>query len=122
VKPLGFSVDDKHLKRAGLDYWHEAEILYYDNFAELKNKFPSVNFWFIETSGEKNYAEVNFSDGDFLVFGQETKGMPQELLKENFQNCLRIPMKKNTRSLNLSNSVALILYEALRKIGFIDLK
>ena len=118
VRPLGFEVTDKYLKRAGLDYWKDAEIFYYDGFKELKDKFPAANFYFFTTKARKNYAKAQFCEGDFLVFGKETKGLPEELLKENAENCLRIPMIGETRSLNLSNSVAIALYEALRQLNF----
>lgn len=121
VKPLGFSVDDKHLKRAGLDYWNYLDIHYYDCFAELKNKYPENRFFFATTKAEKTYTDFAFQRSDFLVFGKETAGLPMKLLKANWENCLRIPMGKHLRSLNLSNSVAIILYEALRQQGFSDL-
>lgn len=118
VKPLGFEVDDKHLKRAGLDYWDGVEIFYYENIVELFEKFPSSRFFYFTTKGRKNYCEQKFAEGDFLVFGKETKGLPEELLKANKENCLRIPMVGKTRSLNLSNSVAVAVYEGLRQLGF----
>ena len=118
VRPLGFEVDDKHLKRAGLDYWSEAEIFYYDSFEELRKKFPSSAFWFFTTKSEKSYAEARFKEGDFLVFGKETRGLPEELLVENQLTCVRIPMINDIRSLNLSNSVAIAIYEGLRQNGF----
>jgi len=121
VKPLGFSVDDKHLKRAGLDYWDNLDIYYYDCFADLRNKYPENRFFFATTKAEKTYTDFAFKQSDFLVFGKETAGLPIDLLKENWERCLRIPMGKQLRSLNLSNSVAIILYEALRQQGFPDL-
>nr|WP_214659365.1 tRNA (uridine(34)/cytosine(34)/5-carboxymethylaminomethyluridine(34)-2'-O)-methyltransferase TrmL [Candidatus Formimonas warabiya] len=121
VKPLGFSVDDKHLKRAGLDYWKYLDVHYHDSFPELKNKFPGHRFFFATTKAEKVYSEMQFGPEDFLVFGKETAGLPKELLKENWDHCLRIPMGVQLRSLNLSNSVAIILYEALRQQGFPNL-
>lgn len=118
VKPLGFSVDDKYLKRAGLDYWDYLDIHYYDSFPELRIKYPDNRFFFATTKGEKTYTDFVFGPDDFLVFGKETAGLPMELLKANWENCLRIPMGEQLRSLNLSNSVAIILYEALRQQGF----
>jgi tRNA (cytidine/uridine-2'-O-)-methyltransferase len=122
IKPLGFSVDDKHLKRAGLDYWDYLDIHYYDSFQELKDKYPDNRFFFATTKAERRYCDFSFKPDDFLVFGKETAGLPLDLLKANWQNCMRIPMGKHLRSLNLSNSVAIILYEALRQQGFPDLK
>jgi len=121
VRPLGFSTDDKYLKRAGLDYWHEAEIFYYDSLAELKAVHPQAKFWYCSTKAAKNYAEAEYQDGDFFVFGRETKGLSEELLRENYADCIRIPMKAGIRSLNLSNSVAVVLYETLRQTGFCGL-
>ncbi|MEL7563646.1 MAG: tRNA (uridine(34)/cytosine(34)/5-carboxymethylaminomethyluridine(34)-2'-O)-methyltransferase TrmL [Dehalobacterium sp.] len=121
VKPLGFSVDDKHLKRAGLDYWDQLDIYYYDCFTDLRIKYPDNCFFFATTKAEKAYTDFAFQQSDFLVFGKETAGLPVELLKENWEKCLRIPMGKHLRSLNLSNSVAIILYEALRQQGFPNL-
>lgn len=118
VRPLGFEVTDKYLKRAGLDYWKDAEIYYYDSFEELKSEFPDATFCFFTTKGRKRYSDAAFNEGDFLVFGKETRGLPEELLKENKESCLRIPMIGETRSLNLSNSVAIAVYEGLRQQNF----
>lgn len=118
VRPLGFEVTDKYLKRAGLDYWKDAEIFYYDGFKEILNKFPKANFYFFTTKGLRRHSDAKFCEGDFLVFGKETKGLPEELLKEHKESCLRIPMIGETRSLNLSNSVAIAVYEGLRQLGF----
>lgn len=118
VRPLGFEVTDKYLKRAGLDYWKDAEIFYYDSFCELKEKFPSSAFYFFTTKARKVYSDAPFKEGDFLVFGKETRGLPEELLKENRAACLRIPMLGEIRSLNLSNSVAIAVYEGLRQLNF----
>lgn len=118
VRPLGFSVDDKHLKRAGLDYWHLVDIHYYDSFAELQEKFPHNNFYFATTKTTQIYDEVKYEADDFIVFGKETKGLPQSLLDSNKEYCIRIPMLNIGRSLNLSNSAAIIIYEALRQQGF----
>jgi len=122
VEPLGFSVDDKHLKRAGLDYWHHLDLHYHQSFKELREQYPGNNFFFATTKGEKFYTDFCFGPGDFLVFGKETAGIPLKLLKENWEYCLRIPMGENIRSLNLSNSVAIVLYEALRQQGFPELR
>lgn len=118
VRPLGFEISDRYLKRAGLDYWDEVEISYYDSFEELKEKHPSSRFWYFTTKGLNRHSDVKFERGDFLVFGKETKGLPEEMLKENRESCLRIPMIGETRSLNLSNSVAIAVYEGLRQQGF----
>ena len=118
VRPLGFEVSDRYLKRAGLDYWDEVEISYYDSFDEVLNKFPFSRFWFFTTKGLKIHSDVQFEKGDFLVFGKETKGLPEELLKSHKEQCLRIPMIGETRSLNLSNSVAIAVYEGLRQQDF----
>lgn len=115
IRPLGFEVTDKHLKRAGLDYWSEVEINYYDSFDELKEKFPHGVFYYFTTKGLKRHSDIKFKEGDFLVFGKETRGLPEELLKDNKEFCLRIPMIGETRSLNLSNSVAIAVYEGLRQ-------
>ncbi len=118
VRPLGFEVTDRYLKRAGLDYWDEVQIDYYDSFEELVAKFPSSRFFYFTTKGLKRHSEQTFEKGDFLVFGKETKGLPEELLKAHKDECLRIPMLGETRSLNLSNSVAIAVYEGLRQLGF----
>jgi len=118
VRPLGFEVSDKHLKRAGLDYWRFADISYYDSFKQLQEARPQAKFWFLTTKAKKRYTDVKFEKGCFLVFGKETKGLPEELLHSNYDRCIRIPMYKDLRSLNLSNAVAIVLYEALRQYGF----
>ena len=122
IRPLGFEVSDKYLKRAGLDYWHLVEICYYDSIEELFEKYPQGRFFYFTTKGRKRHSDVQFQDGDFLVFGKETKGLPEELLLKNEETCLRIPMFSDARSLNLSNSVAVALYEALRQNNFEGLK
>ncbi|MDQ0285947.1 tRNA (cytidine/uridine-2'-O-)-methyltransferase [Desulfofundulus luciae] len=123
VRPLGFSTDDKHLKRAGLDYWHLVEIHYHDSFEEVRHLYPQHRFYFFSTRGIHLYNEVRYGADDFLVFGKETQGLPAELLSANRDYTLRIPMREGTtRSLNLANSVALVLYEALRQQGFPGLR
>lgn len=122
VRPLGFEVTDKYLKRAGLDYWNLVEISYYDSFEELEAKYPDGRFFFFTTKGEHRHSDVAFRDGDFLVFGKETRGLPEELLVRHRETCLRIPMRAEARSLNLGNSVAVALYEALRQTEFSGLK
>ena len=118
VRPLGFEVTDKYLKRAGLDYWKDAEIFYYDSFDEVFNANPDAAFRFFTTKAQKSYSEASFKRGDFLVFGKETRGLPEELLVEHKDGCVRIPMLGETRSLNLSNSVAIAVYEGLRQNNF----
>lgn len=118
VRPLGFEVSDKYLKRAGLDYWNLVNVSYYDSFEELKALFPTSRFFFFTTKARRRHSDVAFKDGDFLVFGKETKGLPEELLIQNEETCLRIPMDARARSLNLSNSAAIAVYEALRQTNF----
>ncbi|MFZ5639825.1 MAG: tRNA (uridine(34)/cytosine(34)/5-carboxymethylaminomethyluridine(34)-2'-O)-methyltransferase TrmL [Bacillota bacterium] len=118
VKPLGFSVEDKYLKRAGLDYWHLVEIHYHDSFGELCQKYPEGKFHFVTTKADRLYTEVKYGPGDFLVFGKETAGLPEPLLKANWEHCIRIPMIDQARSLNLANAAAVVLYEAWRQQGF----
>ncbi len=123
VGKLGFSTDDKHLRRAGLDYWHLLDIHYHDSFEELAKNYPDSQFFLASTKAEKRHTDVKFGPNDFIVFGKETAGIPQELLDRYKDTCIRIPMLKNpkARSLNLGNSVAVILYEALRQIDFPEL-
>lgn len=118
VKPLGFSVDDRHLKRAGLDYWSLVDINYYESFDELKSQHPNGLFYYSTTKGKKKHTEAVYKKDCFIVFGKETAGLPKSLLEENKEFCIRVPMKNGVRSLNLSNSVAIVVYEALRQIGF----
>jgi len=118
IKPLGFSVEDKYLKRAGLDYWNEVDITYYDSFQELKEKYKGSSFYYATTKAVRTYAEIEYPDDCFFVFGKETKGLPEDILVQNKEWCIRIPMIGEIRSLNLSNSVAIIVYEALRQNNF----
>lgn len=123
VRPMGFEVTDKHLKRAGLDYWYLVDINYYDSIEEVMDKYYNgKNFYFFSTKSEKTHSDVCFNDGDFLVFGKETKGLPEDLLKKHYSECVRIPMIDESRSLNLSNSVCVGVYEALRQQGYENLK
>ena len=123
VRPLGFEVTDKYLKRAGLDYWHLVDIYYYDSIDEVMDKFYNgENFWFFSTKAKNIHSEVKYKDGDFLVFGKETKGLPEDLLRAHYDECVRLPMRNETRSLNLSNSVCVGVYEALRQTGYAGLK
>lgn len=118
VKPLGFSTDDKYLKRAGLDYWDKLDIYYYDSIEDLLEKYKGNNFYFTSTKAPHSYTDVKYENNDFLIFGKETAGLPEKLLKKKLDKCIRIPMAAKIRSLNLSNSVAIILYEALRQLNF----
>ncbi|MBQ3046873.1 MAG: tRNA (uridine(34)/cytosine(34)/5-carboxymethylaminomethyluridine(34)-2'-O)-methyltransferase TrmL [Clostridia bacterium] len=123
VRPLGFEVTDKHLKRAGLDYWHFVDISYYDSIEEVMDKFYNgKNFWFFSTKAKKIHSEIQIKDGDFLVFGKETKGLPESLLEKHYDESTRIPMMNDTRSLNLSNSVCVGVYEGLRQLGYPNLQ
>lgn len=122
VRPLGFEVSDKYLKRAGLDYWHLVDIFYYDSIEEVMDKFYNGNnFFFFSTKAKNVHSDVQYKDGDFLVFGKETKGLPESLLEKHYDECVRLPMMSETRSLNLSNSVCVGVYEALRQLGYPNL-
>lgn len=120
VRPLGFEVTDKNLKRAGLDYWNELDITYYDGLEDFFSK-NSGNFFYFTTKGKNTYSDVSFPDNCYLIFGREDAGLPESLLVENPDTCLRIPMRPRLRSLNLSNSVAIAVYEVLRQWDFPDL-
>ncbi len=122
VKPLGFSTDDKYLKRAGLDYWHLVKVHYHENFGEVLAKYKDHKFHFATTKGAHVYSDVSYGMDDMLVFGKETAGIPESILKEHWEDCIRIPMISESRSLNLSNSVAVIAYEAMRQLKFANLK
>jgi tRNA (cytidine/uridine-2'-O-)-methyltransferase len=125
IKPLGFSTDDKMLKRAGLDYWHHVNITYYDSLDEFFSKNANGEFFYIETFGEKPHSAFDYSDVNkeyYFMFGKETTGLPKDLLVNNKDHFLRIPMNDNVRSLNLSNTAAILVYEALRQQGYPHLK
>lgn len=118
VKPLGFELSDKHYKRAGLDYFDFANVFVVDSFDELYNQNKDKQFFFASTKSKKTYADVTYPEDCFIVFGKESYGLKESLLKQHYDNCIRIPMKSERRSLNLSNSVAIIAYEALRQQNF----
>ncbi len=118
VKPLGFSIDDKHLKRAGLDYWSLVDVQIHENFEEVLTTYAGHRFFYLTTKSEQCYTDIQFQEDDLLVFGKETKGLPEELLKRHPESCFRVPMIDEARSLNLSNTVAIVSYEALRQLGF----
>jgi tRNA (cytidine/uridine-2'-O-)-methyltransferase len=122
VRPLGFSTDDRYLRRAGLDYWHLVKVHYHDNFATLAAQYAGQNFYFNTTKAVRDHADVCYTTEDFLVFGKETAGLPADLLAANPKNCIRIPMLAEARSLNLSNAVAVVVYEALRQQNFPGLR
>jgi tRNA (cytidine/uridine-2'-O-)-methyltransferase len=118
VRPLGFELDDKKYKRAGLDYFPLSKIRIVDNFDEILKANPNATFYFASTKSKKTYADVQYPDGCFVVFGKESYGLREDLLKEHYDNCIRVPMKSDARSLNLSNTVAIIAYEAMRQQNF----
>jgi tRNA (cytidine/uridine-2'-O-)-methyltransferase len=119
IEPFGFKLDDAQLKRAGMDYWQQVQWHRWKNWTEFAAAHGTGRFWFVESNGPKIYSEVKFSPDDFLVFGRETAGLPEQLLAQHRENWLRIPMfNAESRSLNLSNCVALVLFEALRQQNF----
>ena len=121
VKPMGFTVDDKKLKRAGLDYWYLLDITYYDSLQDFFSKNKDGKFFYFTTKGQHIYSDVSFPENAYIVFGREDAGLPEELLKANPDFCLRMPMINDARSLNLSNTVAIAAYEVLRQWGFPEL-
>ena len=122
IRPLGFEVTDKYLKRAGLDYWNLVDISYYDSFDELYEKYKGARFFFFTTKGRTVYSNVNYPDNAYIFFGKETKGLPEELLLKYPDRAVRVPMIGDARSLNLSNTVALAAYEVLRQWDFPELQ
>lgn len=117
VGKLGFSLSDKYLKRAGLDYWESVNITKYDTLEQLKSDFPESNFYYLTTKTKNLYTNKEYKEGDFFVFGPETRGLPEDLLAKNADTAVTIPMLEGQRSLNLSNSVAIVVYEAIRQNG-----
>jgi tRNA (cytidine/uridine-2'-O-)-methyltransferase len=122
IEPLGFSLSEKNLKRAGMDYWDELDVTTYVNWEEFAEKNPGAKIYYATTKGRHVYSDVAYEPDCYLVFGKESAGIPEELLKENPDTCVRIPMLGETRSLNLANSVAVVLYEALRQNHFDHMK
>ena len=122
IKPLGFELSDKYLKRAGLDYWHMMTLEIHESWEDFTQKYPEARLHFATTKAPHDYCGVQYRDEDFLVFGRETKGLDENLLAHNYEKCVRIPIKADARSLNLSNSVAIMLYEALRQQDFAGLE
>ena len=121
VEPMGFKIDDKKLKRAGLDYWYLLDITYYKDIDDFFERNKGGNFFYFSTKADKIYADIKYPDNAYLVFGKETKGLPEKLLYENHDTTVRIPMVDEARSLNLSNSVAIGVYEVLRQWNFPEL-
>ncbi len=122
VKPMGFSLSEKHLKRAGLDYWKDLRLYVYESMEELQKTFPDGEFWYFSSKVSRNFNEAVFSDECFLVFGKETAGLKKELLEENRDKCVRIPMIAEQRCLNLSNAACVGVYEALRQNRYFDFR
>lgn len=122
IKPLGFSTDDRYLKRAGLDYWKYLDITLYEDFEDFFEKNKGGEFFYFTTKGENKYCDISYPDKAYMVFGREDKGLPEKLLFDNRSHCVRIPMSKGLRSLNLSNSVAIGAYEVLRQWDFPNLQ
>ena len=122
VRPLGFEIDDRKLKRAGLDYWDKLDITYYDGLDDFFEKNPDAKFYCFSTKAKYTYTDITYPKRVFLIFGKETKGLPESLLYNNPEKCVRIPMRDTLRSLNLSNSAAIAVYEVLRQRGFDGLR
>lgn len=122
IEPMGFRISQKEVKRAGLDYWDQLDVTVYDNYADFLEKNPGAKIYMATTKAHKNYAEVEYEEDAYIMFGKESAGIPEEILVNHEEDCIRIPMFGDIRSLNLSNSVAIVLYEALRQNGFMDLR
>ena len=121
IEPLGFSLSEKQLKRAGMDYWSQLSVTRYLHFEDFCQKHPGAKIWYATTKAQKVYSEAAFGPDDFIMFGKESAGIPEEILVDHEEDCIRIPMLADTRSLNLSNAVAIVLYEALRQNDFLQL-
>ena len=122
IEPLGFRLDEKAIKRAGMDYWEHLDVTRYMNYQEFKEKHPDARIWMATTKAKHVYTDVSFGPDDYIMFGKESAGIPEEILVENEETCIRIPMLEQIRSLNLSNSVAIVLYEALRQNHFSNMQ
>ncbi len=118
IEPLGFMINEKQLKRAGLDYWDKLDVTTYVDYSDFLNKNPGAKIYMATTKARQKYTDVNYEDDCYIMFGKESAGIPEEILLENRENCIRIPMFPEIRSLNLANSVAIVLYEALRQNNF----
>lgn len=121
IEPMGFRISQKEVKRAGLDYWDKLDVTVYDSYSDFLEKNPGAKIYFATTKAKYTYADVSFEEDAYIMFGKESAGIPEEILVEHPEECIRIPMFGEIRSLNLSNSVAIVLYEALRQNGFMDL-
>ena len=122
IKPIGFEISDRTLKRAGLDYWDKLDVTYYENYEEFTRQNENASMYFFSAHGKNSYAEIEYPDEVFLVFGRESVGLPKDLIEENIEKSVRIPMRKTLRCLNLSNSVAVAVYEVLRQKNFCGLE
>lgn len=122
IHPLGFDVSEKAVKRAGLDYWHLVDVREYANLEDFFEKNPVEQMWCLSTKAPRSYTEADFQDGCYLFFGKETKGLPEDFLEKHRDSCVRLPMRREARSLNLSNAVAITVYEALRQLDFPGLR
>ncbi len=122
VHPLGFDISEKAVKRAGLDYWDKLNIIEYESLEDFRNKIKSDNIFLLSTKAKKVYTDIKYKDDCYLIFGPETRGLPESYILENFEKAIRIPMKKNIRSLNLSNSVAIVAYEVERQLNYLNLE
>lgn len=122
IRPLGFAIDDRKLKRAGLDYWHHLDITYYDGLADFFEAHQDAKIYYFTTKAKHLYTEIEYPDEVYIMFGKETRGLPEDLLYANPERCVRLPMREGLRSLNLSNSVAVAVYEILRQGGFANLQ
>ena len=122
IRPMGFEVDDKKLKRAGLDYWHQLDITYYDGIEDFIQKNPDAEIFYFSTKARNKYTDISYPEKVFLMFGREDAGLPEELLLKNRDRCVRLPMRDNLRSLNLSNTAAIAVYEVLRQRDFEGLR
>ena len=118
VHPLGFDISEKAVKRAGLDYWDKLDIVEYENLNEFKRKTEGKNIYLLSTKSQKSYTDVKYEDDVYIIFGPETRGLPEDYILDNFNSAVRIPMRENIRSLNLSNSVAIVAYEVERQWNF----
>ena len=122
IEPLGFRLDEKSIKRAGMDYWENLDVTRYINYEEFLEMHPGAKIWFATTKAKRAYTEAVFDMDDYIMFGKESAGIPEEILTQHKENCIRIPMQGSIRSLNLSNSVAIVLYEALRQNDFLGMQ
>lgn len=118
IEPMGFRINEKNLKRAGMDYWDKLDVTIYDSYQDFMEQNPDAKIWLATTKAPKRYCDVKFSENDHIMFGKESAGIPEEILVANKEDCIRIPMNEDIRSLNLANSVAIVLYEALRQNDF----